>query len=282
MADNTVICTAAALYDYTANDDDELSLVKGEVVDVLSKQEDGWWNVIKQAGAGAGIHGLIPSNYVYVRVPVKENKKAGTSSAGDSLPPGWESSLDPESGERYYYNQGTGQVQWSTPGKDGRAPEHKGKSGIPHPRTQHNNYMAPTHHQGYDHSNPPAGGSGAGYANGSGNAYPKTAKMDKSDLAEFKRLREEADAKLAALRDVLSMQENLHLLEAEEQGEENDRCVCVGVCENVNSAMYMARVLAVCTPQETMLTLSPPLPTQRQSFAPAEEAPAAELGAQGS
>ena len=37
--------------------------------------------------------------------------------------------------------------------------------------------------------------------------------MTGQDLADIKKLREEADAKLAALKQVLSYQENIHLLE---------------------------------------------------------------------
>jgi len=212
MTDLTVICAAAALYDYSAADEDELSLAKGDVVNVLSKQDDGWWNVIKQSGPGAGVQGLIPSNYVYVKVNAKDDKKSAAS-ANNSLPSGWESSLDPESGERYYYNQATGQVQWSTPGKSPAALETKGHHSDVH-HTQHNNYMAPIHHQGYEHSHQGKSGSGRGYPDGN-------VKMDKSDLAEFKRLREEADTKLAALRKVLSIQENLHFLEGK-AGDESD------------------------------------------------------------
>lgn len=34
---------------------------------------------------------------------------------GNSLPPGWKSSFDKDTGDTYYYNKSTGQVQWTPP-----------------------------------------------------------------------------------------------------------------------------------------------------------------------
>lgn len=151
-------CTA--LYAFQASNPDELSLGKGDSLEVLMKHEDDWWLVRNYHGQ----EGLIPSNYVYAELKNVRSKESTVY-----LPPGWESAIDPESGDRYYYNSSTGAVQWDSP--SGGQP----KSDSPAPA----------------------------------NEVPMAAE----DVAEFKRLREEADAKLAALKQVLSYQENLHLLE---------------------------------------------------------------------
>ena len=199
----SIICTAAALYDYVAGDDDEHSLNKGEVVNVISKQEDGWWNVIKTSGTAVGKEGLIPSNYVYVKVNASENKEMAPTSY---LPPGWESSIDKESGERYYYNKASGQVQWSAPGAGG-------DSGDDHPKVQLNNFME---HKAQGARNDNHGNTSTVGRSVKGHSGAGAVKMTSSDLADFKRLREDADAKLADLRKVLSYQENLHLLESKQ------------------------------------------------------------------
>ena len=248
-----MICSAAALYDYKATDDDELTLIKGDIVNVLSKQDDGWWNVVKQTGDNAGQQGLIPSNYVYVRVNVKDNFKAN-SAESSSLPSGWETAVDPESGEKYYYNKSTGQVQWSAPPalvpaaadakrasqskqnsysdlaqpvQTNNFTDEKGSSydqdpmqrahhvsHIPRPQARsyaQPHYMEPIHHVGKIHQHVSSNASNQNQV-----------RMFNSDIAEFRRLREDADAKLAQLRKVLSIQENLHLLETG-TGSNNDR-----------------------------------------------------------
>ncbi|XP_011306596.1 intersectin-2 isoform X3 [Fopius arisanus] len=48
-----------ALYPHQAQNDDELSFDKGEVITVLAKQEEAWWK-----GELNGIIGIFPSNYV--------------------------------------------------------------------------------------------------------------------------------------------------------------------------------------------------------------------------
>jgi len=55
--DNTF---AIAKYDYEANQDDELSISKGDRIVVLEKSPDGWWKGRK----GTGQVGWFPSNYV--------------------------------------------------------------------------------------------------------------------------------------------------------------------------------------------------------------------------
>lgn len=51
-----------AKYSYSATQTDELDLVKGVVIDVISKEADGWWQGKNQEGK----IGWFPSNYVEV------------------------------------------------------------------------------------------------------------------------------------------------------------------------------------------------------------------------
>ena len=48
-----------ALYDYQAQQSDELSFVKGNVITVLSKDHPDWW-----MGELAGNTGIFPANFV--------------------------------------------------------------------------------------------------------------------------------------------------------------------------------------------------------------------------
>lgn len=47
------------MYDYTANNEDELSFSKGQLINVLNKDDADWWQ-----GEINGMTGLFPSNYV--------------------------------------------------------------------------------------------------------------------------------------------------------------------------------------------------------------------------
>ena len=155
------LCTAAALYPYEAQAEDELSIRKDDVLEVLAKHEDEWWSV---RNISTQQEGLIPSNYVYVKV-----KNVPTNTEATNLPPGWESSIDEDSGEKYYYNIGTGQVQWNAPG-----PNSPPELAV---ELKQNNYMV-------DGTSPEG----------------EQTSMINADLVEFKRLREEADSKLNALK----------------------------------------------------------------------------------
>ncbi|NXI54532.1 ITSN2 protein, partial [Chloroceryle aenea] len=53
------VCQVIAMYDYTANNEDELSFSKGQLINVLSKDDADWWQ-----GEISGVTGLFPSNYV--------------------------------------------------------------------------------------------------------------------------------------------------------------------------------------------------------------------------
>lgn len=147
--------TAIALWDFRGDSSDEISLSKGDVCSILQKYPDDWWSVHNDS---TGQTGLVPSNHLAVKQKV-------SIKVTSYLPPGWESTIDADSGERYYYNKLTGQVSYDM--------QHLGCKGL---------------HKGADSA-----------ASG--------------DLTEFKRLREEADAKLAALRQALVYQETLHLID---------------------------------------------------------------------
>jgi len=48
-----------ALYAYAATEADELALQPGDIVTIINKDNEGWWE-----GALKGKKGLFPSNYV--------------------------------------------------------------------------------------------------------------------------------------------------------------------------------------------------------------------------
>uniref|UniRef100_A0A8D1YHX8 Intersectin-1 n=1 Tax=Sus scrofa TaxID=9823 RepID=A0A8D1YHX8_PIG len=53
------VCQVIGMYDYTAQNDDELAFNKGQVINVLNKEDPDWWK-----GEVHGQVGLFPSNYV--------------------------------------------------------------------------------------------------------------------------------------------------------------------------------------------------------------------------
>ena len=54
-----VIGQCRAIYDYTANMYDELTIKYGDIINIHHKQEDGWW-----AGECEGKEGIFPETYV--------------------------------------------------------------------------------------------------------------------------------------------------------------------------------------------------------------------------
>ncbi|KAG8518546.1 Intersectin-1 [Galemys pyrenaicus] len=53
------VCQVIGMYDYTAQNDDELAFSKGQLINVLNKEDPDWWK-----GEANGQVGLFPSNYV--------------------------------------------------------------------------------------------------------------------------------------------------------------------------------------------------------------------------
>ncbi|XP_011806366.1 PREDICTED: intersectin-2 isoform X3 [Colobus angolensis palliatus] len=53
------VCQVIAMYDYAANNEDELSFSKGQLINVMNKDDPDWWQ-----GDINGVTGLFPSNYV--------------------------------------------------------------------------------------------------------------------------------------------------------------------------------------------------------------------------
>uniref|UniRef100_A0A8C8TMU0 Intersectin-1 n=1 Tax=Peromyscus maniculatus bairdii TaxID=230844 RepID=A0A8C8TMU0_PERMB len=53
------VCQVIGMYDYTAQNDDELAFSKGQIINVLNKEDPDWWR-----GEVSGQVGLFPSNYV--------------------------------------------------------------------------------------------------------------------------------------------------------------------------------------------------------------------------
>ncbi|XP_074889868.1 intersectin-1 isoform X3 [Buteo buteo] len=53
------VCQVIGMYDYTAQNDDELAFNKGQIINVLNKEDPDWWK-----GEVNGQVGLFPSNYV--------------------------------------------------------------------------------------------------------------------------------------------------------------------------------------------------------------------------
>ena len=51
--------TATALFDYTAQADEELSFAEGDVIEIVTRDASGWW-----VGKLRGKQGYFPGNYV--------------------------------------------------------------------------------------------------------------------------------------------------------------------------------------------------------------------------
>ncbi|XP_069092135.1 intersectin-2 isoform X1 [Pleurodeles waltl] len=55
----SAVCQVIAMYDYVANNEDELNFTKGQLINVINKDDPDWWQ-----GEINGATGLFPSNYV--------------------------------------------------------------------------------------------------------------------------------------------------------------------------------------------------------------------------
>lgn len=59
MCVSPAVCQVIGMYDYMAQNDDELPFGKGQIINVLSREDPDWWK-----GELNGSVGLFPSNYV--------------------------------------------------------------------------------------------------------------------------------------------------------------------------------------------------------------------------
>jgi hypothetical protein len=57
----TTLCRARVLFDFEARNDDEITCVAGDIVDVLDKSEGSWWKVRLKRNESVG---LLPSNFL--------------------------------------------------------------------------------------------------------------------------------------------------------------------------------------------------------------------------
>ena len=71
MADNTRKRRAKVVFNYTAENPDELSLPLGSTVEILGEEEEGWWR-----GKLDEKEGVFPSNFVQL---IKETEERYTS-----------------------------------------------------------------------------------------------------------------------------------------------------------------------------------------------------------
>ena len=53
------VCQVIAMYDYKAANEDEMSISKGQLINVLDKNDPDWWR-----GEVNGVTALFPANYV--------------------------------------------------------------------------------------------------------------------------------------------------------------------------------------------------------------------------
>ena len=71
LASSEKTSIAKVTFDYEAENDDELSLKEGEIVEVLSQEEEGWWK-----GSLNGKVGVFPANFVELEKGVVSIPKA--------------------------------------------------------------------------------------------------------------------------------------------------------------------------------------------------------------
>lgn len=63
--------SAIVEFDYTANEPDELSLVKGEIIINIKVQSGGWWEGVI---ASNGKSGMFPDNFVKLLEQTNDDK----------------------------------------------------------------------------------------------------------------------------------------------------------------------------------------------------------------
>lgn len=110
MSQRNVQIEALVLFSYEKVESDEISLSEGDNIIVLDQQEDGWWLVKKEC-----VIGLFPSTHASI-IQVTDSDPMQTNHSNiNLLPEGWDSCIDNESGDTYYFNCETGLTQWERP-----------------------------------------------------------------------------------------------------------------------------------------------------------------------
>lgn len=73
------------MYDYSAQNDDELAFSKGQLITVLSRDDPDWWK-----GEANGHVGLFPSNYVKLTTDTDPSQQCECPCAAPAppVPPG--------------------------------------------------------------------------------------------------------------------------------------------------------------------------------------------------
>ena len=80
LADNTRKRKAKVVFNYTAENPDELSLPLESTVEILGEEEEGWW----WRGKLDGKEGVFPSNFVQL---IEETEERDTSPDFSSITP---------------------------------------------------------------------------------------------------------------------------------------------------------------------------------------------------
>lgn len=67
------------MYDYTAANKDEMSFSKGQLINVLDKNDPDWWK-----GEVDGVTGLFPTNYVKMTLDTEPSQQCEWTNAACS------------------------------------------------------------------------------------------------------------------------------------------------------------------------------------------------------
>jgi hypothetical protein len=86
ICDHPVLCYVRALYDYEADDRTSHSFYKGDIIEVITTLESGWWD-----GVINGARSWFPSNYcevIYGNIEIhypEKNTSSGIEDLEDSI-----------------------------------------------------------------------------------------------------------------------------------------------------------------------------------------------------
>ncbi|CAG8805741.1 4653_t:CDS:2, partial [Gigaspora rosea] len=76
IPETTTTASARVIYAYESADDNEMSLIEGEIIVGITQVDDGWWQGESKDGSRVG---LFPANYVELIESEIETKTAGIS-----------------------------------------------------------------------------------------------------------------------------------------------------------------------------------------------------------